>query len=237
MNDFITIKTFTYPHEAEIVGGMLESEGIEYNIKDALTTQINPLYSNALGGAKLQVRQSDVEAALAILKETGYLKNGEVRFDILRDFESVTSAIPVLNKLRVEFRFLTVVATVTIIVLTAIYFITVPGFSERLINGNWCVDCLYFEGKKYFPKTTGLRIIMDDQCSEAMDMRKNGDIILPGFHSSNVYGHWELTGRTVRISSVDTFQNVFNGDYKATIEGNQLILRSQATSIFCIGDE
>lgn len=73
MENFVTVKTFTYPHEVAIIRGRLESEGIECFVQDELTIQVNNFYSNALGGVKLQVREGDVPEAIKILKEGGYL--------------------------------------------------------------------------------------------------------------------------------------------------------------------
>jgi len=55
MNNWITIITFTLPHEAYIAKGRLESEGINTIIKDELTAQVYNFYSNVLGGVKLLI--------------------------------------------------------------------------------------------------------------------------------------------------------------------------------------
>jgi hypothetical protein len=73
-NNFVTIRVFTYPSEAIILKGRLESEEIECFLMDELTVQVNPLYSNAIGGVKLQVRENDVERANEILREGGYIE-------------------------------------------------------------------------------------------------------------------------------------------------------------------
>ena len=73
MENFITILTVTYPHELAVIRGRLESEGIESFAKDEMTVSVNPFYSNAIGGIKLQVRESDLDEAMGILKEGGYL--------------------------------------------------------------------------------------------------------------------------------------------------------------------
>lgn len=69
MQQLVTIKTFTYPHEAYIIIGKLESEGIYTFLRDEMTVQVHNFYSNAVGGVKLQVPSEDVERALAILDE------------------------------------------------------------------------------------------------------------------------------------------------------------------------
>lgn len=72
MEQFVTIYTFNYPHEAYVIKGRLESEGIVVLLKDEKTVQAYNFLSNAVGGVKLQVREGDVEEAIEILKEAGY---------------------------------------------------------------------------------------------------------------------------------------------------------------------
>lgn len=69
----VTVATFSFQHQLLLVKSMLESEGIPCFTKDELTIQIQPLFSIPLGGIKLQVFESDVERALSILHESGYL--------------------------------------------------------------------------------------------------------------------------------------------------------------------
>ncbi|MDR1810608.1 MAG: DUF2007 domain-containing protein [Prevotella sp.] len=70
MDKLVTVRTFTHPSEMYVIRWRLEMEGIECYAKDELTVQVNPFYSNALGGVKLQVRESDLEKAAAVLKES-----------------------------------------------------------------------------------------------------------------------------------------------------------------------
>jgi hypothetical protein len=76
---FITVLTATYAYEIAIIRGRLESEGITCFVKDELTVQVNPFYSNAIGGVKLQVKESDLNQAFEILKETGYIQDTETQ--------------------------------------------------------------------------------------------------------------------------------------------------------------
>jgi DNA-directed RNA polymerase subunit RPC12/RpoP len=66
----ITILTGTFGSEIAVVRSKLESEGITCFVQNELTAQVLPHYSNAVGGVKLQVRESDLTQALEILKET-----------------------------------------------------------------------------------------------------------------------------------------------------------------------
>jgi DNA-directed RNA polymerase subunit RPC12/RpoP len=72
MDNLVTIAAFTFPHQAAIVKGRLESEGINCYLKDEFTIQVSVLHSNAVGGVKLQVMESDEAIAKMILNDTNY---------------------------------------------------------------------------------------------------------------------------------------------------------------------
>ncbi len=72
MNTWKTIQSFTYPHEAHVVKNYLESNGVEVNMQDEMTAQVNNFYSNAIGGVKLQVKEADVANGQKLLEEGGY---------------------------------------------------------------------------------------------------------------------------------------------------------------------
>jgi len=124
-DDFITVLTFTYPHEIAIVRARLESEGIECFVQDELTVQVNPFYSNAVGGVKLQVRESDVEKTMKLLKEFGYLNDKEIKpskFNM--NFDRITSKIPYYNKMRLEIRLAIMVVIAVVAIVIIFYFAT-----------------------------------------------------------------------------------------------------------------
>lgn len=73
MSTWVTIQAFNYPHEANLAKAKLESMGIECFVKDELTTQVMSLSSSAIGGAKLQVPESNLEEARNILIEGGFI--------------------------------------------------------------------------------------------------------------------------------------------------------------------
>ncbi|KPM32888.1 Hypothetical protein I595_1315 [Croceitalea dokdonensis DOKDO 023] len=66
-NDYKVIARSTYPAEAIVIKGKLESEGIVVNMLDYHTINTDPLLSNAIGGVKLVVKQKDVPQAISIL--------------------------------------------------------------------------------------------------------------------------------------------------------------------------
>jgi hypothetical protein len=67
-----------FPQEASIAQAKLESMGIDSFLQDELTTQVISVYSNALGGAKLQVWKDDAERARHILMEGGFIQAEEI---------------------------------------------------------------------------------------------------------------------------------------------------------------
>lgn len=93
MDNFKTIITFTFPQDAYLAKAFLESEGIEIFLKDELTVQVHPFYSNAIGGVKLQVKESDFENGLVVLEKGGYLNcenNKETEVEIV-PFDNTTN--------------------------------------------------------------------------------------------------------------------------------------------------
>jgi tetratricopeptide (TPR) repeat protein len=66
-SQLVTIARFSFPTEAYISKTRLESEGIWAVVMDADTVTANWLYSNAIGGVRLQVKESDAERAKEIL--------------------------------------------------------------------------------------------------------------------------------------------------------------------------
>lgn len=67
-NTFVTIATFQYSAEAQIVKGRLEADGIQVFLRDNVTIDTDPLVSNAIGGVKLKVLAEDENEAREILE-------------------------------------------------------------------------------------------------------------------------------------------------------------------------
>ncbi len=234
MNNFVTIKTFTYPYEIAIIRGRLESEGIECRVQDELTVQVDPFYSNAIGGLKLQVKESDVKTALEILKEAGYPVDKELPLTKLQGkLDKATSEILFIKNIRPEFRLLIIVATIASIVLGILYFITLPTPFEQLTKNRWCVDKVFYAGKEYQPRTVETRLIFNGVCKETIYFGVNGNISMPGLNSASAQGIWHLENNTLHIQQTDTFSFVYNGTYKINFKGNELILKSPNTTIWC----
>jgi len=67
--DLVTLGSFEFLADVQIIKGKLESEGIPVTLKDANTVGVEPFASNAIGGIKLQVYTADKEKAEVIYNE------------------------------------------------------------------------------------------------------------------------------------------------------------------------
>ena len=64
-----TIARYPFPHEAHIARSRLESEGIPAFVADEHTISMQWLYSNAMGGVRLQAPSEVADRAISILNE------------------------------------------------------------------------------------------------------------------------------------------------------------------------
>jgi len=67
--NFVVIQTYSNYIDANIISGRLEEEGIHAWLKDENTVTINPILTNAVGGIKLMVPDSQAERAFELLKK------------------------------------------------------------------------------------------------------------------------------------------------------------------------
>jgi len=128
MENWIEIISFTLPQDAYFVKGRLESDGIEIILKDELTAQVNNFYSNAIGGVKMLVKESDYEKAYAILVESKYIKVEENKPNkFVANFDKFSAMLPVIGKLVLELRLLITVAILLAIIVIIIAVLTLPS--------------------------------------------------------------------------------------------------------------
>jgi Putative prokaryotic signal transducing protein len=66
----LTLRQFLTVQEAVMAKSILDSAGIESFLADENVISMNWLWSNALGGVKLQVRKTDVAVASELLEQT-----------------------------------------------------------------------------------------------------------------------------------------------------------------------
>jgi hypothetical protein len=66
---FITLKTFVYPTEAYPLQSFLENEGIACMLEGENMVSVDPFLSNAIGGIKLKVAETDYEKARELVQK------------------------------------------------------------------------------------------------------------------------------------------------------------------------
>jgi hypothetical protein len=79
MPDLATIASYDHPEQAFLFKAKLESEGIFALVADDHMVTTNWLYSRALGGVRLRVREPDALRALAVLND------GECQVEVAPD--------------------------------------------------------------------------------------------------------------------------------------------------------
>ncbi|MFA0813278.1 putative signal transducing protein [Microbulbifer epialgicus] len=70
----VTVASFSFPYEAQIAKAALESEGIKAFVADEHTINMQWLYSNAMGGVRVQVLEYDLESARLMLNQDHSMK-------------------------------------------------------------------------------------------------------------------------------------------------------------------
>lgn len=65
----LTVATFSKPEEAHLLRMRLEAGGIPAFVQDENMVQMNWLYSNAIGGVRVQIREEDVSQAKELLNQ------------------------------------------------------------------------------------------------------------------------------------------------------------------------
>lgn len=77
MNKMITVKTATFQHELIVAKTFLEDNGIKTFLKDEFLVQLHPATTSQ--GIQLQVLEKDVDRALELLIEGGFVSVEEYK--------------------------------------------------------------------------------------------------------------------------------------------------------------
>lgn len=88
---FVIIGSYQTPAEAHIVAGRLRSAGISAEILDEHFVSANWLYSNAIGGVRVQVPEDELSAAEELLRENVEVEPTPIE---ATSQESTTSEVP-----------------------------------------------------------------------------------------------------------------------------------------------
>lgn len=102
---WVKIASFEFPHEVIVLRSKLESEGITCFTQDELTVQVHNFYSNAIGGVKLFINQTDLVRAEPILESFGIqMVKENIPSPFMVRFNQLTQKIPFFGKLQLVYR-------------------------------------------------------------------------------------------------------------------------------------
>lgn len=85
--DLVTIATVLDPATAWVIKAKLESEGIYCFVADEHILTIQPWYSYALGGRRIQVRRADIDRAWDVIEEEEVNLESEEVADMIEEEE------------------------------------------------------------------------------------------------------------------------------------------------------
>jgi hypothetical protein len=233
MNDWITILTFTYPQEAYIVKAKLESEGIKSFIKDELTAQVNNLYSNAIGGVKVQVQEIDLDRAFKILKKLGYFEEPEQPENkLLLKIDEFTAKLPIIGKTIFAKRLFVVSSIIIVIIVFAIMFLGLPSLTSKLTKQYWSLQTLVYKGKQQKTKIHTIDFAYS-KATHSSSCSNKGEVAFTGFDNFEFYANWKVKNNKLLIFESDSLATILNGKYSVDIDDNKLTLESTTTIMYC----
>ncbi len=241
MQDFIIVATFVFPSEMAVAKGKLESEGIECRVLDELTVQSNNFFSNAVGGVKLQVHQSEYEKAQSILLEGGFLtETGTEPSYIEKTLGNPTS----IKKIKIGLYILLSFVLLSFVVVAFFVKQNALTIQEQMLIEDWYLETVIYGDRQFTPNTYNPQstsiftdsvpvFSFDIYKIEKISFNQDGTLQLPGFDSPEIYGEWHFSGDRLTISTTDDLDYIFENTYEIQLNTKRLTLVSGGTSIIC----
>lgn len=122
MDKIVEIARFTYPADAQPLMALLRSEGIECYLRNELTTQIMAGYAD-VGGARVEILESDVAHALEIMEEGGYaIPREDEQAEPIKHMAGIARHIPFLRGYALEKQIMILFVIVAVFLALVIYF-------------------------------------------------------------------------------------------------------------------
>lgn len=114
MDKLVEIARFTYPAEAQTLMALLRAVGIECFLRNEYSSQIMAGYVD-IGGARVEIPESDVPLALEVMKKEGYdiPEEDEETAEIL-EIGGWARHIPFLKKYPLEKQFILLFVLITL---------------------------------------------------------------------------------------------------------------------------
>ena len=145
-SNLVTVIKFVYPHDVGIPRSLLESEGIDCFVCDEFTVGVNPFYSNAIGGIRLQVKENDARRATELLTEGGFINEKDLQEKTTEQKPFDGTTCPYCGSLEIvkDKNFSNKISVIASILTILMFCIPVPFFRRNY----HCMDC-----RKNFSKT------------------------------------------------------------------------------------
>lgn len=224
--------------DAYLLKAKLELEEIEVQILDELTVEAVPFYSTAIGGIRIQVRESQKAEAIQFLHREGYLKEEIGKPNkLVHWLNATTLKIPFLRKFRFEFRLLVFVASLLLMLILPFALGSVPSISDQLVENTWCVREVRYKNEILNPDRSYL-LVHFNNCAEMLDFSEDRRATISAYLNALKMKSWNEYKGGIYIHSEDslgdsTQLNVFEGAYTVHIKNNQMKLVSPTTRIIC----
>lgn len=225
--------TFTFPAEVAVVKSKLQSEGIECKILDEHTVQVHNFLSQAIGGVRLQVAQSNLIKARMILEE-----NGLIQKESAYKQSSIEKTIsnPKFQKI-VNYSLFGLIISFILFALAVFVYLQVnePSEYELFTERDWCLDYFVYQNEEFVPYTVAkdVKINFLRQCTETLSFDNSGHVQFPGFNSSRINGNWKFEKDYINVTEIDTLDFLLESRYEYYINQRELILKSDSLIIYC----
>ena len=122
MDKIVEIARFTYPADAQPLMALLRSEGIECYLRNELSSQIMAGYVD-VGGARVEILESDVPRAMKIMEEGGYALPREYEHaEPVEQVAGFARHIPFLRKYPLEKQIMILFVIIAVFLALVIYF-------------------------------------------------------------------------------------------------------------------
>lgn len=246
MEPWVTVAVFMLPSELAVARGLLESEGFTCRTQDEFTVQVHNLYSQAIGGVKLQVQEEEAERAKALLREGGFLHDApdpQEGRTWLR-FVAWSDQVPLLRRLELPIaRAMLLVTLVLLVVITPIALASRPTVAELLMGNHWCVIAVRHDGVALQPgsiaSSQGYFTFqpLGSDCEETIWFGSRSDVRLPGFGTPPQHGQWIVDRGHLWLHEIDDLNGIYKGPFSVSLKKDQLVLRSDRTVIQCLREQ
>ncbi len=115
MDKMVEIARFQYPMEAQPLMALLKSEGIECYLRNEYSSQVMAGYVD-IGGARIEVLESEVQRALEIMKDGGYeIPDENEEEEEIRVVSGLGSKIPWLKRFPLEKQIIIILGAIAIL--------------------------------------------------------------------------------------------------------------------------